>query len=185
MLKKIVFLITIIILGGISYKYFPNLPTNNNQIIYIEGDKNQYKFTPTDRKGKNFNGESLKIYDITREKLLPNDDDKAKIISEQKNTNINKDKNIVSEELVVSNYIYLQLGAYKTIEKANLFVETFKKDNSKLIKDLKFFISSADLKERGIYYRIRLGPFIDNKDIYSLCIDLKLVNNECLIVKDK
>ena len=184
MLKKIIFLITLIIIGVITFKYFPNLLSNTNQIVYIDSDDKQYKFAPSDREGKNFNGESLKIYDITREKLLPNDD-KAKIITEQKNTNINKDNNIVKEELGESNYIYLQLGAYKTIEKANQFVETFKKDNSKLIKDLKFYIISADLKERGIYYRIRLGPFKDNKDIYSLCIDLKLFNNECLIVKDK
>lgn len=184
MLKKIIILIILIILGGISYKYIPNLFSNNDQIIYIDGDEGQYKFSPTDKEGKNFNGESLQIYDITREKLLPNDD-KAKINSEQKNTIINKDNNTVNEELGESNYIYLQLGAYKTIEKANQFVETFKKDNSKLINNLKFYITSADLKERGIYYRIRLGPFQDNKDIYSLCIDLKLVNNECLIVKDK
>ena len=184
MLKKIIILIILIILGGISYKYIPNLFSNNDQIIYIDGDEAQYKFSPTDKEGKNFNGETLQIYDITREKLLPNDD-KAKINSEQKNTNINKDNNTVNEKLGESNYIYLQLGAYKTIEKANQFVETFKKDNSKMIKDLKFYITSADLKERGIYYRIRLGPFKDNKDIYSLCIDLKLVNNECLIVRDK
>ena len=185
MLKKIIILIVLIILGGISYEYIPNLFSNNDQIIYIDGDKDQYKFSPTDKEGKNFNGESLKIYDITRERLLPNDDDKNKIISEQKNTNINKAKNTVSEEMGVSNYIYLQLGAYKTIEKANLFVENFKKDNSKLVKDLKFYITSDDLNERGIYYRIILGPFKDTKDIYSICIDLKLVNNECLIVKDK
>ena len=85
---------------------------------------------------------------------------------------INKAQDTVNEELVVSNHIYLQLGAYKTIEKANQFVEIFKEDNSKLIEGLKFYITSADLKERGIYYRIRLGPFEDNKDIYSLCIDL-------------
>ena len=164
MLKKIIILIVLIILGGIIYDYIHNLFSNNDQIIYIDGDKDQYKFSPTDKEGKNFNGESLKIYEITRERLLPNDDE-TKIISEQKNTNINKAKNTVSEELGVSNYIYLQLGAYKTIEKANLFVENFKKDNSKLVKDLKFYITSADLKERGIYYRIRLGPFKDNKDI--------------------
>ena len=74
--------IILIILGGISYEYIPNLFSNNDQIIYIDGDKDQYKFSPTDKEGKNFNGESLKIYDITREKLLPNDDE-TKIISEQ------------------------------------------------------------------------------------------------------
>jgi len=70
MLKKIIILIILIILGGISYKYIPNLFSNNDQIIYIDGDEGQYKFSPTDKEGKNFNGESLKIYDITREKLL-------------------------------------------------------------------------------------------------------------------
>ena len=185
MLKKIIFLIALIIIGITSYKYYPNLLSNKNKIIYINSDDKQYKFSPTDREGKNFNGESLKIYDITRERILPNDEDQNINRSNQENININKAQDTVNEELVVSNHIYLQLGAYKTIEKANQFVEIFKEDNSKLIEDLKFFITSADLKERGIYYRIRLGPFTDNKDIYSLCIDLKLVNNECLIVKDK
>ena len=80
MLKKIIILIVLIILGGISYEYIPNLFSNNDQIIYIDGDKDQYKFSPTDKEGKNFNGESLKIYDITRERLLPNDDDKNFIL---------------------------------------------------------------------------------------------------------
>ena len=66
MLKKIIILIVLIILGGISYEYIPNLFSNNDQIIYIDGDKDQYKFSPTDKEGKNFNGESLKIYDITK-----------------------------------------------------------------------------------------------------------------------
>ena len=83
MLKKIIILIVLIILGGVSYEYIPNLFSNNDQIIYIDGDKDQYKFSPTDKEGKNFNGESLKIYDITREKLLPNDNE-TKIISKQK-----------------------------------------------------------------------------------------------------
>ena len=185
MLKKIIFLIALIIIGVIAYKYFPNLLSNTNQIVYIDSDDKQYKFAPSDREGKNFNGESLKIYDITREKLLPNDEDQNSNRSKQENININKAHDTISEEILASNHLYLQLGAYKTIEKANQFVEIFKEDNSKLIEGLKFYITSADLKERGIYYRIRLGPFEDNKEIYSLCIDLKLVNNECLIVKDK
>ena len=69
MLKKIIILIVLIILGGVSYEYIPNLFSKNDQIIYIDGDKDQYKFSPTDKEGKNFNGESLKIYDITRERL--------------------------------------------------------------------------------------------------------------------
>ena len=56
MLKKIIILIVLIILGGISYEYIPNLFSNNDQIIYIDGDKDQYKFSPTDKEGKNFNG---------------------------------------------------------------------------------------------------------------------------------
>jgi hypothetical protein len=78
----------------------------------------------------------------------------------------------------------LQLGSYKTLDKAKLFIKDFLKVNTKLVKDLKFNIVSAKIEDRGTYFRVRLGPFIDNKEIFSLCIELKLVNNECLIVKD-
>jgi len=187
MLKKILFLIIIITMSGFIYNYFAPSFFYNSDVVYIEADKNQYKFKPTDKEGKSFHGDSLKIYEITREKLLPNNENKIKINNDSKNLSTieNKEKKIVGEIQELKNNIYLQLGAYKTVDKANKFVQNFKETNSKLIQNLNFNITSANLKERGTYYRIRLGPFNNNKDIYSLCIDLKLVNNECLIVKGK
>ena len=52
-----------------------------------------------------------------------------------------------------------------------------------VVAQMMWYDFGSSIEERGTYHRIRLGPFNDNKEIYALCIDLKLVNNECLIVK--
>ena len=73
MLKKTVIFAIVIISGGLGYKYILPFNINNNVIINIESDEKQYKFKPEDKEGSVFNGESLKIYRSTREKLLPNE----------------------------------------------------------------------------------------------------------------
>lgn len=184
MFKKIIFLTILIIIGIFSYKYV--IPSNfyNNKIINIE-EEQEYKFYPEETKGRNFNGESLKIYKVIREKLLPNDENDIKNENNE-NLTLDESKNIetINEELVMKNKIYLQLGAYRTKDKAQEFVRGFKEKHSKLTNDLYYNIVSANLEERGTYFRIRLGPFNNNREIYSLCIEFKLVNNECLIVRD-
>ena len=188
MLKKTIILIILISIGGFAYKYILPFNINNNVIINIESDEKEYKFKPDDKEGHIFNGESLKIYRSTREKLLPNEKNNY---TEKENNKTEKlvnkkdeDINIKKEGLGEKNKIYLQLGSYKTLDKAKLFIKDFLKVNTNLVKDLKFNIVSAKIEDRGTYFRVRLGPFIDNKEIFSLCIELKLVNNECLIVKD-
>ena len=179
--KKIILLIFLIIIGGGAYKYIKSLNLNTNSIINIEANEKQYKFKPDDKEGSAFNGESLKIYRSTREKLLPNDEDN---ITKKLVNNIDEKVKIINEDLGVKNKIYLQLGSYKTLDKAKLFVKGFLEKNTKLVNNLKLNIVSAKIQDRGTYFRVRLGPFKDNKEIFTLCLELKLVNNECLIVKD-
>ena len=188
MFKKTVILVLVIISGVLGYKYILPFNINNNVIINIESDEKQYKFKPEDKEGSVFNGESLKIYRSTREKLLPNE--KNNYTKKENNKTeelVHKEDEaikIIKEDLVKNNKIYLQLGSYKTLDKAKLFIRDFLKVNTKLVNNLKFNIVSAKIEDRGTYFRVRLGPFNDKKEIFSLCIELKLVNNECLIVKD-
>ena len=187
MLKKTIILTILIICGALAYRYILPFKINDNVIINIESDEKQYKFKPDDKEGSIFNGESLKIYRSTREKLLPNE--KNNYIEKENKTEklVNKkdeDIKITKKDLGEKNKIYLQLGSYKTSDKAKLFIKDFLKVHAKLVNDLKFNIVSANIEDRGTYFRVRLGPFNDNKEIFSLCIELKLVNNECLIVKD-
>ena len=186
MFKKIILIFIIIIITSTSYKYLLPLFFKSDQIINIDGNEDQYKFKPNDTKGKSFNGDTLQIYEITREKLLPDVEVKSLDENSKVLPKINtEDITIISKNTSPSNGIFLQLGSYKTEEKAKNFVRIFKEKNSQLINNLSLNITSANLPERGTYYRVRLGPFNDNKDIFTLCIDLKLENNECLIVKDK
>ena len=43
-----------------------------------------------------------------------------------------------------------------------LFIKDFLKVHAKLVNDLKFNIVSANIEDRGTYFRVRLGPFNDN-----------------------
>lgn len=186
MLKKIIFLLVIIIILLCCYFYIYPHFFKSDEIVIIEGNDAPYKFLPDNKEGDSFNGESLEIYEITREKLLPNNENQLiENNTEQLSVNINEENNISNDNLEFANSLYLQLGSFKTTQKAEQYIKSFKKINSELITDFNFNISSADLNERGTFYRVRLGPFIDNKKIFGLCVDLKLLNNECLIVKGK
>ena len=44
---------------------------------------------------------------------------------------------------------------------------------------------SVNIADKGTHYRIRIGPYKNLNDVYKLCFDLDIKNNECLIVKDK
>jgi hypothetical protein len=54
-----------------------------------------------------------------------------------------------------------------------------------ILNKLNLKIISADLGDRGTYYRVRAGPYNDIKDVYELCLNLNVNDNECLIVQDK
>ena len=79
----------------------------------------------------------------------------------------------------------MQLASYKNIEKAKELIISYKESSNLILNKLIFNIATAKIKDRGIYYRVRVGPFNNVKDIYKLCLDIKVKDNECLIVKDK
>ena len=44
---------------------------NNNDVDHIKSLNNNYKTIPENLKGQQFDGENLNIYEVTRERLLP------------------------------------------------------------------------------------------------------------------
>ena len=188
MFKKLALFIVLIVLGYFSFNYYYVQYLNTDEVVNIKGDASNYKFKPIDTDGKNFNGDSLKVYEITREKLLPKEDDnKINNKNEDLPVSNEKDTKVINDKEIQNNKLYLQLGSYTTKEKAKSFIKEFKEKNTaiNINKNLNFIIVKANLGSRGTYYRIRLGPYNINNEVLSLCLELKLVNNECLIVKDK
>jgi len=191
MYKTIIFIIIIISGTLIFYnKIIFSFLKNNNTLVHIKDDNPNYKNNPVDKKGDEFVGDNLKIYKVTREKLLPLNDHKEQVIENKNNIDIN-DSNVQktdSNEVIkfkIKENIYLQLASFKTIKKAKLFIKNYKMPSNLKDTKLTFNIISADIENKGTYYRIRIGPYKNLNDVYKLCFDLNINNNECLIIKNK
>jgi len=183
MIKIFLFLISIIFGSYFIYENLNLSLFNDDKIINIKSSNLNYKSAPDDKEGQNFIGDSLDIYNITREKLLPADVvvNKEDILIEEKdiieNNNINKENDDKS--------LFLQLVSYKSIDKAKELIKIYKESSDSILNKLNLNIVAANLPERGTYYRVRVGPYNDIKEIYKLCLVLNVNDNECLIVKGK
>ena len=86
MIKIFLFLISIIFGSYFIYSNFNLSFFSNDEVVNIMSSNPDYKISPYDKEGQNFVGDSLDIYNITREKLLPVDviDTKEEILIEEK-----------------------------------------------------------------------------------------------------
>ena len=185
MIKIFLFLISIIFGSYFIYSNFNLSFFSNDEVVNIMSSNPDYKISPYEKEGQNFVGDSLDIYNITREKLLPVDviDTKEEILIEEKDIIKNNIINISKEN--DANNLFLQLVSYKSINKAKKLIKFYKESSDPILNKLNLIIVTANLSERGTYYRVRVGPYDDIKEIYKLCLVLNVNNNECLIVKDK
>ena len=185
MFKVLIFLI-IIIFGVyfINNTFQLNL-FSKSKIVHIKTNDLDYKSMPSNKEGFNFVGDSLEIYNITREKILPREvlENKKDDVEVQKTIPILKQKIKIKKNII--NNLYLQLASYKNIEKAKQLISSYKESSNLILSKLDFSIAIANISDRGTYYRVRVGPYNDVKDIYKLCLDFKVKDNECLIVKNK
>ncbi len=54
-----------------------------------------------------------------------------------------------------------------------------------LLGDLELSVQSADLGERGIFFRIRTGPFPNQATAQDMCGQIEAAKLGCLVVRDK
>jgi cell division protein FtsN len=81
----------------------------------------------------------------------------------------------------VSGKAVLQIGAYETTEIANGAWTAFKARHSTVVGDLAQDIQRADLGAKGIWYRLRLGPFADKAAAGAACEKLKAEGGTCFV----
>lgn len=81
----------------------------------------------------------------------------------------------------VSGKAVLQIGAYETTEIANGAWSAFKSRHSALVGDLSQDIQRADLGAKGIWYRLRVGPFADKASAATACEKLKAEGGTCFV----
>ncbi len=54
-----------------------------------------------------------------------------------------------------------------------------------MLGDLTLAVQRADLGDRGIFYRVRSGPFPNRATAQDLCAQIEAAKLDCLVVRDK
>ncbi len=54
-----------------------------------------------------------------------------------------------------------------------------------MLGDLTLAVQRADLGDRGIFYRVRSGPFPNRATAQDLCAQIEAAKLACLVVRDK
>jgi cell division septation protein DedD len=76
---------------------------------------------------------------------------------------------------------YLQIGAFPTRELARKAFQRFRELHGDLAMDLSPDIKKADLGEKGVWYRLRIGPFAGKAAAAQSCEKMKKEGVTCLI----
>jgi hypothetical protein len=78
--------------------------------------------------------------------------------------------------------VQVRLGSLRTPEAAREEWQRLKRANGDLLGELRANAVSADLGERGIWYRIMAGP-LDEAAAEKLCDEMKRRNHGCIVAR--
>lgn len=76
----------------------------------------------------------------------------------------------------------LQLAAFRTRAGAEKAWRNLQKNRADLLNDLKADFLKVDVKGKGTFHRLRVGPFADKASASDRCNRLKAVKQDCLVV---
>ncbi len=80
---------------------------------------------------------------------------------------------------------FVQLASVKSDDSARKEWLRLRKAHAELFGDLALDVQRADLGDRGIFYRIRTGPFPNRATAQDMCAQIKAAKLACLVVRDK
>lgn len=77
----------------------------------------------------------------------------------------------------------VQLASFRTEKRAGVAWQQFAKAHGDAFAALEHFIVPADLGERGVYYRVQVGPFADKETAKEYCGLLRARSLSCIVVR--
>jgi cell division septation protein DedD len=77
----------------------------------------------------------------------------------------------------------VQLAALRVKDRARPAWVQMQKSHPSLLSDRELAIQKVDLGDRGIFYRVQAGFFVDRAGASELCSALKVRGQDCLVVK--
>ena len=76
----------------------------------------------------------------------------------------------------------MQVGAFTSEDQAHSRAAAIVGKHADLLNGLNQDIQKADLGAKGIYFRLRFGPFGSRKDATEKCSALKSAGQDCVVV---
>ena len=80
---------------------------------------------------------------------------------------------------------FVQLASVRSDQDARQGWARMQKAHAELLADLVLDVQRADLGDRGIFYRIRTGPFPNRATAQDMCAQIKAAKLDCLVTRDK
>ena len=78
---------------------------------------------------------------------------------------------------------FLQLASVKSEAAAKGEWGRLQKSHGEILGDMDLNVQSADLGDRGVFYRIQTGPFPNKATAEDLCWQLRAEKQDCLVVR--
>lgn len=77
----------------------------------------------------------------------------------------------------------IQIAAVREPERAEVEWERLLRQHPETLRGLKLFVARADLGDKGVFWRLRAGPFADETAAKNRCAELASRKVGCLVVK--
>ncbi len=90
-----------------------------------------------------------------------------------------------SGQALAAGRYFVQLASVKSDAGARKEWGRMQRVHPDLLGDLELSVQSADLGERGMFFRIRTGPFPNRATAQDICWQIKAAKLGCLVVRDK
>ncbi len=90
-----------------------------------------------------------------------------------------------SGQALAAGRYFVQLASVKSDAGARKEWARMQRVHPDLLGDLELSVQSADLGERGIFFRIRTGPFPNRATAQDMCWQIKAAKLGCLVVREK
>jgi hypothetical protein len=78
---------------------------------------------------------------------------------------------------------YVQLGSFRSSPLATLSWNKLKQKSPSAIGKRKELIEKVEIEGKGIFYRLKTGPFEDRKKALDFCLKLIALNQSCIVLK--
>ena len=80
---------------------------------------------------------------------------------------------------------FVQLASVRSDDGARNGWSRLQKAHAELFGDLVLDVQRADLGDRGIFFRIRTGPFPNRATAQDMCAQIKAAKLDCFVVRSK